>query len=188
MARAAEAGGGRVAALGALDERLVLRDRAAARQLPVAEVLDAVQPRVQTRQHPRDLRVAARVDEDLVEGLVGAVGLAAVAFAQRGDERLVVHPQLAHLRRPEPRHGELRREAVHRREQRDDLVHVAHAQAGHAGEPLRRHVDEALVAQPAQRVAHRRAAEPEPLAQLARRAASSPGASVPSTIASHRRS
>ena len=49
------------------DERLVLRDRAAARQLRVGEVLDPVQPRASAREHARDLRVAARVDEHLVE-------------------------------------------------------------------------------------------------------------------------
>ena len=46
-------------------------------------------------------------------------------------------------------------------------------------------LDEPLVLEPRERLAHRRAAQPEPARTAPRRAAVSPGASVPSTIASH---
>ena len=75
----------------------------------------------------------------------------------------------------EPRHRELGRQAVDRGEQRDHLVHVARASASaHARVALRRHLDEPLVAQAAQRVAHRGAAERRARRTARRRAAPRP--------------
>ena len=93
FARAAMRRTGRVAELGAREDRLVLRHGAAPGQPVRADVLEAVQPRLEPREEARHLGVAAPVDEDGVEPLVGLVGGGAVAVAQPGDEQLVGPPQ-----------------------------------------------------------------------------------------------
>ena len=98
--------------------------------------------------------------------LVGLVGRRAVALAQRGDEQLVGAPELPQVAIAQLRDGELGGQPVHDREQRHDVLDVGRGNRRHAGETLRLHLHEPLVAQPRERLAHGRPAEPQPAAEL----------------------
>ena len=83
-----------------------------------------------------------------MEPLVGLVGGRAVAVAQRGDEPVVGAPQRPQVAIAQLRDGELGRQPVHDGEQRDEVLDVVGPQRRHAGETLRLHLHEPLVAQP----------------------------------------
>ena len=162
---------------------LVLGDGPAARQPGGAQALRAAQARREPRQDAPDLGVAAPVDEDLVEAVVGAVGREAVALAQRDDEGLVLPAQLADVERAQARHRELGRQPVHDGEQGHDLVHVADVRVA-----TRVNRCGAISTSPSSRrrlSASRTGVRLRPSQPHSSSSCSgSPGASVPSTIAS----
>ena len=105
------------------------------------------------------------LDEDAVERVVGRVGGIAVVRAQRADEAVVVAPQRGDSRRAKLRHGELCRERVQGGEELHEVVDVLRSQRRDAGVALRLHLDEPLLAQPRQGVAHGRPAQAQPAAE-----------------------
>ena len=66
----------------------------------------------------------------------------------------------------EARHGQLGGERVHRGDDRERVPRRAPVQRRHAREALRRGLHQAVLLEPAQRLPHRRPAQPEPRAQL----------------------
>src|SRR3954447_26797217 len=74
-----------VAGGGAGEDRLVLGDRAAPGERPVAQELEPAQARADPGERAGDLRVAGRADEHVVEAVVGVVGADAVAGGERDD-------------------------------------------------------------------------------------------------------
>jgi hypothetical protein len=143
-----------------------LGQRAAARQRAAREELEAAQARAEALEDPRDLRVGREVDEDAVEAVVGGVRVLGVAAPQRRLMLVVARPQHAVVLDLHPRDGLLGRERVQRGEHREERARVGGAHGRHARVALGGRLHEPVVLEPGERAADRRAAQPEPRAQL----------------------
>ena len=115
---------------------------------------------------PSTCALSARATKTWWKRLSAANAPRGSAAAQRVHERLLRRLERRHVVVREPRDGELGRQRVDDRDDRERVRGLRLRQPRHARVPLRRRLDEPLLGEPVQRLAHRRAAQPEPLAQL----------------------
>ena len=149
------------------DDLVVLAHGRAAGERAEAQPLQPPQPRHQAVERAgRSRAFADAVSSTRVEGVVGGERGVDVVGAQRGGEARVGGAHRVEVGAGQARDAELGGERVQRGDDRERVPRRAPVERRDAREALRRGLHQPVLLEPAQRLPHRRPAQPEPLAQL----------------------